>query len=366
MIPHLLSLILFLPALGMIVLLLLPASSRKLDRAWANIISLVTLGVSLLLIPAYNLNAAGYQFVERAQWIPSIGAQYLIGIDGISLLMVLLTTLISFIAALCSWRSVTERTRLYYAMLLLLETGVLGVFVSMDLFLFYVFWDLVLIPMYFLIAIFGGEKRSYAAMKFFLYTLLGSVFMLLGFLALYFEYGSTYGVYTFELQRLLMLNLPLGVEQWIFFALFFGFAVKIPMFPLHTWLPDAHTEAPTAGSVLLAALLLKMGTYGFHEIFTTIAAKSVQYAVDCEFDGYAFVDCHHLWRSGLPHPTRLETPGCLLVHQPFGLLHVGNFLTECQWTCRKCHSTDQSRHHHGSAISACRFYVRPPSYARNF
>ena len=263
MIPHLLSLILFLPVCGMLVLLAIPNERPKVQRAWANLVALATFGVSLLLFPAYNLNASGFQFVERAQWIPSIGAQYLVGLDGISLLMVILTTLISFIATLCSWRSVTERTRLYYAMLLLLETAVLGVFLSLDLFLFYLFWDLVLIPMYFLIGIFGGEKRSYAAMKFFLYTLLGSVFMLLGFLALYFQYGSEYGTYTFELQKLLALHLPLNVEQWIFFALFLGFAVKIPMFPLHTWLPDAHTEAPTAGSVLLAALLLKMGTYGF-------------------------------------------------------------------------------------------------------
>jgi NADH-quinone oxidoreductase subunit M len=148
-------------------------------------------------------------------------------------------------------------------MLLLLETGVLGVFLSLDLFLFYIFWDVVLIPMYFLIGIYGGERRSYAAIKFFLYTLLGSVFMLLGFLGLYFQYGARYGSYTFELQKLLSLNLAPNVEQWIFIALFLGFAVKIPMFPLHTWLPDAHTEAPTAGSVLLASLLLKMGTYGF-------------------------------------------------------------------------------------------------------
>jgi NADH-quinone oxidoreductase subunit M len=263
MTSHLLSLILFLPFAGMLVLLAIPASNRSLLRGWANLIAAITFGISLLLIPNFNSTLSSFQFVERAQWIPSLGAQYLLGLDGISLLFVLLTTLISLIATLCSWNSITDRSKLYYAMLLLLETGVLGVFLSLDLFLFYIFWDVVLIPMYFLIGIYGGERRSYAAIKFFLYTLLGSVFMLLGILGLYFEYGARFGTYTFELEKLLSLNLAPNVEQWIFFALFLGFAVKIPMFPLHTWLPDAHTEAPTAGSVLLASLLLKMGTYGF-------------------------------------------------------------------------------------------------------
>lgn len=263
MTSHLLSSILFLPLAGMLVLLAMPSENRKLIRGWANAVSIATFLLSLCLIVRFDINAGGYQFMERAQWIPSIGAQYLLGMDGISLLMVLLTTLISAIAVLCSWRSITDRSKLFYSMILLLETGVLGVFLSLDLFLFYLFWDVVLIPMYFLIGIYGGERRGYAAIKFFLYTLLGSLFMLLGFLALYFQYAAQYGVYTFELQKLLTLNLPAGTEEWIFFALFLGFAVKIPMFPLHTWLPDAHTEAPTAGSVLLASLLLKMGTYGF-------------------------------------------------------------------------------------------------------
>jgi NADH-quinone oxidoreductase subunit M len=263
MTSHLLSLIFFLPLAGMLILLALPSERRGLIRGWANAVAAATFLVSLCLIFRFDLNAGGYQFVERVEWIPSIGAQYLLGIDGISLLMVLLTTLISAISVLCSWRSITERTKLFYSMILLLETGVLGVFLSLDVFLFYLCWDVVLIPMYFLIGIYGGERRGYAAIKFFLYTLLGSLFMLLGFLALYFQYAAQYGVDTFELEKLLSLNLPLGTEQWIFFALFLGFAVKIPMFPLHTWLPDAHTEAPTAGSVLLASLLLKMGTYGF-------------------------------------------------------------------------------------------------------
>src|SRR6185312_7538077 len=260
---HLLSIILFVPLAGMLILLAMPSANAKLHRLWGNIVCAATFLLSLLLIPGFDSTAAGYQFVERASWIPSIGAQYLLGLDGISLLMVLLTTLITCVASICSWHSIIQRTKLYYAMILLLETGVLGVFLSLDLFLFYIFWDVVLVPMYFLIGIYGGERRSYAAIKFFVYTLLGSVFMLLGILALYFQYGARYGTYTFDIEKLLALNLPLHIEQWIFFALFLGFAVKVPMFPLHTWLPDAHTEAPTAGSVLLASLLLKMGTYGF-------------------------------------------------------------------------------------------------------
>jgi NADH-quinone oxidoreductase subunit M len=263
MIPHLLSLVLFLPLAGLLLLLAIPSGKHLWLKVAANLTGALTLAVSLFLIPAFRPDGTGFQLVERASWIPSIGAQYLIGIDGISLLLVLLTTLISFAALACSWNSVKERAKLYYAMLLLLETGVVGVFISLDLFLFYLFWDAVLIPMYFIIGIYGGPRRSYAAIKFFVYTLLGSVFMLLGFLALYFQYAARFGVYTFELTKLMDMRLDTGVEQWIFFALFLGFAVKVPMFPFHTWLPDAHVEAPTAGSVLLASLLLKMGTYGF-------------------------------------------------------------------------------------------------------
>jgi NADH-quinone oxidoreductase subunit M len=263
MTDHLLTLILFLPLAGMLALFLIPENNSRLIRLSANIANALVFAVSLCLIPGFQSNAPGFQFVERATWIPSIGAQYLIGIDGISLVLILLSTLISFLAVLCSWNSVPERAKLYYAMILLLETGVIGVFVSLDLFLFYIFWDLVLIPMYFIIGIFGGPRRSYAAIKFFLYTLLGSLFLLLGILALYFRYGLATGTYTFELTKLTQLALPLHIEQWIFWAFFIGFAVKVPMVPLHTWLPDAHVEAPTAGSVLLASLMLKMGTYGF-------------------------------------------------------------------------------------------------------
>jgi len=260
---HLLSLVLFTPLAGLIVLLFIPSSQTSLIRLWANVVSFAGFLISLPLVFRFDKDVAGFQFMERADWIPSLGAQYLIGIDGISLLLIMLTTVIGFLAILYSWTAVHERTKEYYAMFLLLQTGMLGVFMSLDFFLFYVFWELVLVPMYFIIGVWGGPRKLYAAIKFFLYTLAGSVLMLLGILTLYFQYAHQFGSYTFEIAKLMNLSMPLGLQQWVFWSFFLGFAIKVPMFPFHTWLPDAHVEAPTAGSVILASVLLKMGTYGF-------------------------------------------------------------------------------------------------------
>jgi NADH-quinone oxidoreductase subunit M len=260
---HLLSIVLFAPLAGMLVLLLIPSSAKTMIKLWANLVGFACFLISLPLVTRFDKSAAGYQMVERADWIPSLGARYLIGLDGISLLLVMLTTVISFLAILSSWNAIEDRLKEYYAMFLLLETGMLGVFLSLDFFLFYVFWELVLVPMYFIIGVWGGPRKLYAAIKFFLYTLSGSVLMLLGILTLYFKHFDQFGFYTFEIADLMKLNLPLGVQQWVFWAFFIGFAIKVPMFPFHTWLPDAHVEAPTAGSVILASVLLKMGTYGF-------------------------------------------------------------------------------------------------------
>ncbi|MGB7758589.1 MAG: NADH-quinone oxidoreductase subunit M [Bryobacteraceae bacterium] len=260
---HILSIVLLTPLAGLAVLLFLPASNRGLIRVWANLTSLAGFLVSLPLVFRFDKNLAGFQFEERFDWIPSLGAHYHLGMDGISLLLVMLTTLMGFVATLCSWSAVEDRVKGYYAMFLLLQTGMIGVFISLDFFLFYVFWELVLVPMYFIIGIWGGPRKLYAAIKFFLYTLAGSVLMLLGILTLYFQHYSQFGFYTFEISELMKLNLPLHLQQWVFWAFFLGFAIKVPMFPFHTWLPDAHVEAPTAGSVILAAVLLKMGTYGF-------------------------------------------------------------------------------------------------------
>jgi NADH-quinone oxidoreductase subunit M len=247
---------------GLLVLLFIPSSNARAIKLWANITALVGFLVSLPLVYRFD-NGKDFQFVEKASWIPSIGASYHLGIDGIGLLMVMLTTAIGVIAILSSWNAIQERLKEYYAFFLLLQTGMLGVFMSLDLLLFFVFWETVLVPMYFIIAIWGGQRRSYASIKFMIYTLIGSVLMLLGILTLYFQHYTQFQTYSFDFGDLMRLQLSDSVQWWVFWAFFLGFAVKVPMFPFHTWLPDAHTEAPTAGSVVLASVLLKMGTYGF-------------------------------------------------------------------------------------------------------
>jgi len=264
---HLLSIITYTPLVGALVLLLPFFKGRDNAVRWtANAVGSLGFLVSLPLWFWFNRGTAVWQFMERGSWIPSIGVQYLFGIDGISALLILLTTLLGEIAILCSWTAITERVRQYYVFLLLLQTGMLGVFCALDMFLFYVFWEVMLVPMYFLIGIWGGVRRLYAAIKFFLYTLVGSVVMLLGILALYFHSRTLpglAGVGTFDVTQWYQMNIPAGLQWWVFLAFFLGFAIKVPMFPFHTWLPDAHVEAPTAGSVILAGVLLKMGTYGF-------------------------------------------------------------------------------------------------------
>ena len=260
---HLLSIVLFTPLAGMLVLLFLPSSQKNLIRIWANVSAIAGFLVSLPLALQFNRDAAGFQMVEKYDWIPAMGVKYFIGIDGISLLLVMLTTLTGAIAILSSWSAIDTNVKSYYAMFLLQQTGMIGVFIALDFLMFYIFWEIVLVPMYFIIGVWGGPRKLYAAIKFFLYTLAGGVLMLLGILTLYFQHFKQFGFHTFEISELMKLDLPLGLQQWVFWAFFIGFAIKVPMFPFHTWLPDAHVEAPTAGSVVLAAVLLKMGTYGF-------------------------------------------------------------------------------------------------------
>ncbi len=263
---HYLSVILFTPLAGAFVLLLVNKRNENAIRWIANLVALAGFVVSIPLWFWYNPASGDFQFVERARWIPSIGAEYFLGVDGFSALLILLTTLMGTIATLSSWTGITERVKEYYIFLLVLQTGMLGAFMSLDFLLFFLFWEVMLVPMYFLIGIWGSDNRLYSAIKFFLYTLVGSVVMLLGILALYFAYHAdpvNGGIYTFDITRFHHYAFAPGLQWWVFLAFFLGFAIKVPMFPFHTWLPDAHTDAPTAGSVILAAVLLKMGTYGF-------------------------------------------------------------------------------------------------------
>ena len=266
--PHLLSVILFTPLFGALILLLVPRGSTLLHRVVGNLFGVLGFLVSLPLFLHFPAGSGGYEFKEVAEWIPSIGARYSLGVDGISLLLVLLTTFLGMIAIFSSWGAVQQRTKEYYILLLLLQTGMLGVFLSLDLFLFYVFWEVMLVPMYFLIAVWGSDRRLYAAIKFFLYTLAGSVLMLLAIMALYFNYTKALPAQsagTFDIPTLLAAaqNFPDPLKIWLFWGFFFAFAIKAALFPFHTWLPDAYSEAPTAVCVILAGVLLKMGTYGF-------------------------------------------------------------------------------------------------------
>src|SRR5689334_6250671 len=243
---HLLSIILFLPLAGALLLVLVPKENENAIRWIANIVTLAGFVVSVPLWFWYNAQSPEFQFIERAPWIPTIGAEYFLGVDGFSTLLILLTTMMGFIAVLSSWTAITERVKEYYIFLLVLQTGMLGAFMALDFLLFFLFWEVMLVPMYFLIGIWGSANRLYSAIKFFLYTLVGSVVMLLGILALYFYSHSVTGVYTFDITQFQQLNVPFELQRWIFLAFFLGFAVKVPMFPFHTWLPDAHTDAPTA------------------------------------------------------------------------------------------------------------------------
>jgi NADH-quinone oxidoreductase subunit M len=271
----LLNLICYLPLAGaLLIIFFIKKENTGAIKTAAVAIAAIDFVLSLPLWFLYRTDGAEFQFATKAEWIPSVGAQYLFGVDGFSILLILLTTLLGFISVYSSFTAITDREKEYYVFLLMLQTGMMGVFCALDFVLFYVFWEVMLVPMYFLIGVWGGPRKLYAAIKFFLYTLVGSVLMLVGILALYFfnagglkaiglaGLGNTP---TFSIPELYEIApyVPAGLQFWIFLAFFVGFAIKVPMFPFHTWLPDAHVEAPTAGSVILAGVLLKMGTYGF-------------------------------------------------------------------------------------------------------
>lgn len=253
---------------ALVLLFLVPRTAVTVHRVVGLLASLFTFGLALAAWQLFQPEIPGFQLVEAREWIPALGIHYRLGLDGISLLLVLLTTLLQPIILLSSWTTIRERVKGYVAAMLILETGILGAFLATDLFLFYVFWEVMLIPMYFIIGVWGGERRIYAAVKFVLFTLAGSLLMLVGILYLSFLHHAQFGTWSFAYEDMLRLEIPMGVGFWgspqllLFAAFALAFAIKVPVWPLHTWLPDAHVEAPTGGSVVLAGVLLKLGTYG--------------------------------------------------------------------------------------------------------
>ncbi len=272
-----LSLIIFIPLALAVIILFIPKDRILTIKSSSLLATTAVLVLSIITYINFEPGNNKLQFVERVPWIKSIGAQYFLGMDGISLPMVILTALLTFLAVIASW-NIQLRPKEYFVLILLLETGMLGVFLALDFVLFYIFWEVVLVPMYFLIGVWGGARREYAAIKFFIYTLLGSVIMLVGILILYFVSGLN----TFSMIELIQGNYSQSIQNLVFIAFFIGFAIKVPIFPFHTWLPDAHVEAPTAVSVLLAGVLLKMGSYGFLRISLPIlpeAFKRMAFAI---------------------------------------------------------------------------------------
>ena len=260
--PYLLSAITYLPLVGMLVLFAVPRMSANTARWTALITSLATFVLSLLLLTGDASSTAAMQFQEQIEWLPEVGISYHFGADGLSILFVILTTLLTPLSIMISWSSVNTRVREFHIAMLLLETGMIGAFVSLDLFLFYVFFELSLIPMALIIGIWGSSNRVYAAIKFFLYTLAGSLLMLIAIVATYQAYFNQTGIRTLDILQLTKQSYGVPFQYWVFAAFFIAFAIKVPMWPVHTWLPDAHTEAPTAGSVMLAGVMLKLGGYG--------------------------------------------------------------------------------------------------------
>ena len=260
---HLLSVLIFLPTAGAAVLLLVPESQARVARTFALGVSVLELGLSIPLWLRFDPQMPGFQFPEHASWVPSLGISYSLGIDGISLVLILLTTILTPVSLLFSLTHVSKSVRAFSIAFLTLETGVLGTLCALDLALFYVFWEVMLVPMYFIIGIWGGARRIYAAMKFFLFTMAGSLLMFLAILYVAARHRALTGEWSFLLGDLTRIDFPFGVQAVLFLAFALAFAIKVPVFPLHTWLPDAHTEAPTAGSILLAGVLLKLGVYGY-------------------------------------------------------------------------------------------------------
>jgi NADH-quinone oxidoreductase subunit M len=262
---HLLSVLIWFPAVAALLALFIPRQAPKVLRAYGVGAGLFLFGQSLQLLvgSTHSVQSRAFRFVENVEWIPSFGIRYHLGVDGISLWMVLLTTFLTPLTMYVSFGAIRNKQKEFIAAMLFLQSAMIGAFVALDLFLFYTFWELMLVPMFLIIGVFGGKNSVYAAVKFFIYTFAGSVFMLLAILYMVAQYKTLSGHYSFDYAELMRLGFPVGTERMLFAAFTLAFAIKVPMWPVHTWLPDAHTEAPTGGSMILAAIMLKLGTYGY-------------------------------------------------------------------------------------------------------
>jgi NADH-quinone oxidoreductase subunit M len=276
---HLLSYLLFVPLAGGLLLLFADKTKESFIRYIGFIFSAITFVISLIVYAGYDINKSGFQLIDKIAWIENLHISYHVGIDGISLLLVLLTTFLTPLTLLSSWKAITSRVKEFTFFMLMLEVGMLGVFVSLDMFLFYVFWEAMLIPMYFIIGIWGGDQRIYASVKFFLYTMFGSLLMLVAIIWLAVYASGSLGHFSTDIIELYSIGptVQFEIQRWMFLAFALSFAIKVPLFPFHTWLPDAHVQAPTAGSVILAGVLLKMGTYGLLRFCLPLFPQSAIY-----------------------------------------------------------------------------------------